>query len=120
MQLRVRPETRALIDRLTQDTPATAVGLVSRVLDWFEAQDRAVQREILDAKGDAAGVLVSKRLAELSAAGQGIEVGPGRPLSIDDAARLIHTLTDYIQQVSRGVAAVARESLKGPVAKKKG
>ena len=117
MQIRVQAETRAVLRELQMQFPMmTTAGLVGRLADWFADQPADVQVQIMDTRGDAARVLVERRLAAMAAAKKGID-GLGGELTLEQAAELIHSLVDYMGRMTR---TLVEATSKPVVGKKKG
>jgi hypothetical protein len=70
---------------------------LSRILEFYEALPRSVKKEIFDKAGDPIGELVRLRMAEMAAAGQGIDATAG--MSHEDALRTIRMLLDQAERI---------------------
>lgn len=112
MQLEVAPQTRRVIEALKTESGVAKNDVVSRVLDWFAAQDEGVRFAILYQRGDAAAELVRIKMAEMAAAGTGDVSG----MSLDDAVRAAKVLLDRIQTV--GTAYQEQLGVKGGTKRK--
>jgi hypothetical protein len=94
LQLRVRPDTRTVIDDLKDASGATAVEMVSRLLDWYAAQPKSVRRAILD-REDVNAEIARLKLIEMENFGKSSSVTA--KMDINEAVRVIRAMADRIE-----------------------
>jgi hypothetical protein len=96
LPLRVRGETREVVDSLKAEFGTSQTELGARLFDWFASQSKEFRAEVIR-RGDAVGQLVRERLAAMSNAEN--DVDAGRTLTLEQAVRLIRQMTDRIEQI---------------------
>lgn len=92
--------------------------LVGRLLTFFQGQPRSVQLALLDATADPVGELVRLRMAELSAAGNGIDVAGG--MTHEQATRVIRALLDQVDRIHAAHAPIVDAELARQGRRRKG
>lgn len=102
--VQIYPDTRRIVDRISETTGVAKTEILSRMLAWFDGQSPAVQNAMLDARGDVAAELAREYLSR-----GGVEL----PADVMRSCMLIRELATKVETAFTDLQTAAGKKLPG-------